>query len=311
MATWSRADQTYPPKGAWANQPIEAMARDVRAAYDKAAEASAVKGVIPVGEAWTRAMQTGVADPNPYDGIEPGKLNLWTYDHYHGSAYGYYLEALVIFGSLTGRDPRSLGDNECSGYELGFARAEVKALQQVAFDQLASTGAVTPRRWCRRSRSTLNAASRRVEVAVSVTISEWDSDTMGMVLELTTLADENIERILADPPLIWRVVAPDEPEFYEAVTTGASKAVVLGHTPGRKERRDSAVSRSRTSEPLKASRRISTRRGTGFTTSSPGLPTRATRRGHSSCPGGATVGDIEVGYGPARVFTSAETQVDP
>ncbi len=37
MATWSRADQTYPPTGAWAEQPIEAMARDVRAAYDKAA----------------------------------------------------------------------------------------------------------------------------------------------------------------------------------------------------------------------------------------------------------------------------------
>ena len=120
------------------------MARDVRAAYDRAAEASAVKGVIPVGEAWTRAMQTGVADPNPYDGIEPGKLNLWASDHYHGSAYGSYLEALVIFGRLTRRDPRSLGDHECSGYELGFARAEVKALQQVAFDQLATTGAVTP-----------------------------------------------------------------------------------------------------------------------------------------------------------------------
>src|SRR6476661_2737894 len=68
MATWSRADQTYPAKGAWAGQPIEAMGRDVRAAYDKAAAASAVKAVIPVGEAWTRAIQTGVADPNPYAG---------------------------------------------------------------------------------------------------------------------------------------------------------------------------------------------------------------------------------------------------
>jgi len=143
MATWSRADQTYQPKGAWAGQPIEAMARDVRAAYDKAATGAAVKAVIPVGEAWTRAMQAGIADPNPYDGIEAGKLDLWTYDHYHASAHGYYLEALVIFGNITGRDPRSLGDAECSAFELGFARADVKALQQVAFDQLASTGAVT------------------------------------------------------------------------------------------------------------------------------------------------------------------------
>ena len=140
MATWSRADETYPAKGAWAGQPIEAMARDVRAAYDKAAGAAGVKVVIPVGEAFTRAIQTGVADPNPYDGIEAGKLDLWTFDHYHASAHGYYLEALVIFGSVTGRDPRSLGQNECSAYELGISRAEAKALQQVAFDQLASSG---------------------------------------------------------------------------------------------------------------------------------------------------------------------------
>ncbi len=145
MATWSRADQTYPPKGAWAGKPIEAMARDVRAASDKAAaSAPSVKSVLPVGEAWTRAMQTGVADPNPYDGIAPGKVNLWTYDHYHASTHGYYLEALVIFGRLTGRDPRSLGENECSAYELGLPRNEVKALQQVAFDQLAAAAMIMP-----------------------------------------------------------------------------------------------------------------------------------------------------------------------
>ena len=141
MATWSRADQVYPEEGAWAGQPIDAMARDVRRAYDDAAGKAAAT-VIPVGEAWTRAIQTGVADPNPYDGIDAGKLDLWTYDHYHGSTYGYYLEALVVFGALTGRDPRSLGDSECSAYELGLARSEAAALQQVAFDELARSFAV-------------------------------------------------------------------------------------------------------------------------------------------------------------------------
>jgi hypothetical protein len=145
MATWSRADETYPAKGAWAGQAIEAMARDVRAAYDKAAAAAGARAVIPVGEAWTRAIQTGIADANPYDGIEAGKLNLWTYDHYHASTYGYYLEALVIFGDVTGRDPRSLGQNECSAFELGLSRPEARALQQVAFDQLVSAGAMTAR----------------------------------------------------------------------------------------------------------------------------------------------------------------------
>ena len=140
MATWSRADQTYPPDGAWAGKPIETMARDIRAAYDSAGAAAATKAVIPVGEAWLRAIDAGIADPNPYDGIEAGKLDLWTYDHYHGSTYGYYLEALVIFGALTGRDPRSLGDSECSAFELGLSTAQARVLQQVAFDELAKTG---------------------------------------------------------------------------------------------------------------------------------------------------------------------------
>lgn len=144
-STWSRADQTYPETGAWAGQPIEAMARDVRAAYDAAAvNVPAVKQVIPVGEAWNRAMQTGVADSNPYDGIDFDKLDLWTYDHYHASAFGYYLEALVVFGTLTGRDPRALGGHECAAFELGMSTQQASALQQVAYDELTRAGLVTP-----------------------------------------------------------------------------------------------------------------------------------------------------------------------
>jgi hypothetical protein len=143
MATWSRADQVYVADGAWAGRPIEAMANDVRAAYDEAAAAADAK-VIPVGEAWNRAMRAGAADPNPYDGVDAGKLDLWTYDHYHASTYGYYLEALVIFGHLTGRDPRSLGASECSAFELGLSRSQARTLQQIAFDELAASGEVAP-----------------------------------------------------------------------------------------------------------------------------------------------------------------------
>jgi hypothetical protein len=144
-ATFPRADQVYDAKGAWYGKTIEDMVRDVRAGNDKAAAIHpAIKGVVPVGEAWQRAIQTGVADRNPYDGIDAGKVNLWTYDHYHASMYGYYLKALVMFGHFTGRDPRSLGPNECSGFELGFSVAQVLALQQVAFDQLASSRGLQP-----------------------------------------------------------------------------------------------------------------------------------------------------------------------
>lgn len=144
-ATFPRADETYLSKGAWYGKTVADMAADVRAAYELAARTSPViKDVIPVGPAWVRAMNTGVADNNPFDGVEAGKLNLWTYDNYHGSTAGYYLKGLVVFGSLTGLDPRTLGQNECSGFELGLSVPQVKALQQVAFDELSAQRPVKP-----------------------------------------------------------------------------------------------------------------------------------------------------------------------
>jgi hypothetical protein len=135
-STWSRADQTYPQGRPWFGKPIDAMAMDVRAGYDKAAAAMHAASVVPVGEAWNRAIKNGVADANPYDGLDAGKVDLWAIDHYHASAQGYYLEALMVFGDVTGIDPRSLGGSECSAYELGFTGAPARALQQVAFDEL-------------------------------------------------------------------------------------------------------------------------------------------------------------------------------
>lgn len=141
-ATWSRPDQTFPDGTPWHGKAINVMGDDVDAAYDRlAAEVQGVKAVNPVGEAFNRAIRTGVADPNPYDGIDAGKIDLWTYDHYHASTFGYYLEALVVFGNVTAVDPNALGRNECSGLELGMSRDQVEALQQVAHDELAAAGA--------------------------------------------------------------------------------------------------------------------------------------------------------------------------
>ncbi|HEY2661990.1 MAG TPA: hypothetical protein VGI79_19880 [Caulobacteraceae bacterium] len=137
MATWSRADLTYPASAHWHGQPIEAMAQDVRAGYDRAAANSPlINSVIPVGQAWNRAFASGFADPNPYDGISAGQVDLWAYDNYHASTYGYYLEALVVFGAVTGRDPRSLGPGETAASELGVSPAQASAMQQIAQDEL-------------------------------------------------------------------------------------------------------------------------------------------------------------------------------
>ncbi len=139
MATWSRADQTWLPTGHWYGKPISAMQRDVRAAYDQAAAASPyVAGVLPVGGAWQRAIETGFADPNPYDGVAAGQVDLWAWDGYHASAYGYYLEALVVFGALTGRDPLTLGAGELAAAELGFSPTQTTAMERIAHDELAA-----------------------------------------------------------------------------------------------------------------------------------------------------------------------------
>ncbi len=145
IATWPRADQVYPENGHWHGASIERMARDIRAAYDQAAAGSPhIRSVIPVGEAWVRAMAAGVADPNPYDGVNFGQVSLWTHDHYHGSTHGYYLEALVIFGDLTGLDPRSLGKGERAAHELGISPAQAVALQGVAYDELMAVPGRAP-----------------------------------------------------------------------------------------------------------------------------------------------------------------------
>ena len=136
-STWSRADQTYKPAGAWYGKPITQMALDVRAGYDKADRASdLISEVIPVGQAWNRAIASGLADANPYDGKVTG-IDLWAPDAYHASVYGYYLEALTIFGDVTGRDPRSLGAGEQVARDLGINTEIAAALQQVAAEQLA------------------------------------------------------------------------------------------------------------------------------------------------------------------------------
>jgi hypothetical protein len=141
-ATWSRADQTYPDGRPWHGKPIQQMGIDIADAYALAAKNAHVTGVVPLGLGWNRAIDTGVAGDNPYAGIAAGKIDLWAWDGYHASAYGYYLEALMVFGKLTGKDPLSLGDTETVADDMGFSKPQTHALQQIAHDQLAASNAL-------------------------------------------------------------------------------------------------------------------------------------------------------------------------
>jgi hypothetical protein len=138
-ATWSRADQTYPDGKPWHGKRVQQMGIDLAGAYALAAKNAHVTGVVPLGLAWNRAIDTGVAGDNPYTGIPSGKIDLWSWDNYHASAHGYYLEALMVFGRVTGRDPQSLGDSESVAEDMGFSKPQTHALQQIAHDQLAAS----------------------------------------------------------------------------------------------------------------------------------------------------------------------------
>jgi hypothetical protein len=142
MATWTRADLTYRPGSPWSGRPVAAMAAELAGAARAVQAASRdIDGIIPVGEAWNQAFAQRVADPNPYDGITYGQVDLWAWDHYHASVHGSYLEALVVFGKITGIDPRTLGERERAADDLGIAPAVAAALQRIAAEQLAVTAA--------------------------------------------------------------------------------------------------------------------------------------------------------------------------
>jgi len=139
MATWARADLVYRPGSLWSGKPLAVMTQDLRRATDGVRALSpTIKGVLPIGEAWSRAIAAGIADANPYDGLAPGQIGLWAYDNYHASAYGYYLEALIVFGRVTGVDPTTLGQRERAADDLGLDPRVVPLLQRVARDQLAA-----------------------------------------------------------------------------------------------------------------------------------------------------------------------------
>ena len=108
-------------------------------AYEQAVkEEPRYAGIVPVGLAWNRAIDTGVADANPYDGIDAGKIDLWAYDHYHASELWLLSRSADDFGKITGQDPLSLGPKEIAADAFGFSPAETSALLQIAHDTLAA-----------------------------------------------------------------------------------------------------------------------------------------------------------------------------
>ncbi|MBH1962876.1 MAG: IPTL-CTERM sorting domain-containing protein [Comamonadaceae bacterium] len=136
--TWARPD-LIGPNGSNVNgttytaaEGLEAMTADFHAGYfGRAAANTRFKGVSPVGDAFLRAVTSGVAMRDPYV-PDASKINLWYIDYFHPSKYGSYLSALVHLGRIAGVDPTSLGAGELAAIDLGISPADAVALQQVA-----------------------------------------------------------------------------------------------------------------------------------------------------------------------------------
>ncbi len=123
---------------------LEAMTEELRQANLAAVALAAADGtggyagIAPVGEAFMRAVASGLATRDMYapNALTDGLIDLWFDDGTHASKWGSYLSALTLYGTLTGLNPALLGGNEIAARDLGISSGDALALQRIAALQL-------------------------------------------------------------------------------------------------------------------------------------------------------------------------------
>lgn len=132
---------------------------------------------------------------------------------------------------------------------------------------------------------------------------------MSMILELHTVSDANLARVLADPPLVWKVVSPDDDSLYDAARAeaGAGEVGFFQRLFGRPARTKAPA----VDFPL-AQGEVDT---IDLDKAWHGIHFMLTSTAWEGAPplnflmhGGTVIGEVEVGYGPARGMTAAEVQ---
>ena len=150
-----------------AANPMAAMASDLHNAYVN--EANGFNAAYPTlshlnvalaGDAWVTAMNSGIAQVNPYLSSEPaGLIDLWDSDPYlaccttptgyHPSVFGDYLNALVLFGQITGVNPETLlsefepTNTGSAAYAIGVSAPITQELAFAAEDTILAGNATT------------------------------------------------------------------------------------------------------------------------------------------------------------------------
>jgi hypothetical protein len=132
-----------------------------------------------------------------------------------------------------------------------------------------------------------------------------------MVLGITQLDDRTIERVVADPPLVWLVVAADDRERYERARQDERRL----QRPGFIARLFGAAPPPPPPDAPVFALGDGEGKEIDVDKSWHGMHYLLTRSAEGGTPpldflleGGRTVGDEDVGYGPAWVFTAAETR---
>jgi autotransporter-associated beta strand protein len=133
--TWSSpasvTNQSYTGTG---TAGLQAMQDDLRDAYFKAFYDYGFNKVARVGDGYMRAVDQGIADYNPADGVTAGMVNLWGSDSRHPSKWGSYLSAVIIFAKVTGFNPTQLTYAGSAAADLGITQTEFTQLNQIAFE---------------------------------------------------------------------------------------------------------------------------------------------------------------------------------
>ncbi len=105
-------------------------------------------GVLPVGNAFQHAVNSGVVKSSGFykaDGTfddSGSQMNLWWIDSTHASVFGSYLSALVSFGSITKLDPTRFAGGDKAALDLGISVANAMILQRMAKETLVASGVV-------------------------------------------------------------------------------------------------------------------------------------------------------------------------
>jgi len=167
--TWARADETETyatnNSGSFASAQSTLTTSYHNVYYEAASVAndSNIAGVAPAGDAWLSEINTSGSDmmQDPYGYSYTGSVSpfLWFLyvsgsnpstgssgspapDYLHPSVYGAYLNALVLYEEITGKNSTLLGGTESAASTLGISSAIAAQLQSIAHSQV-TTGSTT------------------------------------------------------------------------------------------------------------------------------------------------------------------------